>query len=307
MPSVLMHLAAVEQLAQGVAPLPAEFARALSEDIEYARLGALFADLPRYEGFQGGLEVWRPRAEVPYFSQLLHERAPVEIGLQLCELVAAGALVGREPGLALVAGYFAHLALDQRLHPLVEELSRRSRGPKESVAEAHQRIEWLQGVFYLRDLHGDDALAGKALRERFQITKSGGFPTRGVGRGIYEMLRLSCEELLHEAPTKAQVDGWARGLYLFAWMLSTPLAHARLVLPYRALSRLELYSGSDVQVPQLVGDALRRTADALGQLSVYMQRGSFTQRSRARLLANFALGPNSGAAERPATGSGRVH
>lgn len=292
MPSVLLHLAAVEQLARTPSTLPEEFARALSEDIEYARLGAVLADLPRFEGLRGGLEVFRPSSEVPYFSRLLHERGQVAIGLQLSELVAAGALVGREPGLALVAGYFAHLALDEALQPLLEALARRSHLPGESAEAAQARIEWLQGIFYLRDAFGDEALRGKALRDRFQVTKSGGFPTRGVGRGIYELLRLCCEEILHEAPTKAQLDGWARGLYLFSWMLSTPVAHARMVLPYRALSRRELYSGADVQVPELVAGALARTAEALSQVSAYMHRGSFTQRARARLLANFALRPD---------------
>lgn len=291
MPSVLLHVAALERLSLGAVKLSPELARALSEDIEYARLGAVFADLPQYEGFRGGMGLWLPRGDLPYFSHLFHEKAPVQMGLKMAELVASGALVGREPGLAVLAGYFLHLCLDRVLHPMLEGLVQRQRRPGERAVAAHRRIEWLQALFYLREVWGQDMVGSRALRDRFHLVKRRGLPTRGVGRGIYELLRLSSQETLGDAPSKVQVDGWVRGLYVYGWMLSSPLGRGHGIPPFNTLSFRELFQGDQIDVPKAVDSALARTAEVLGELEHFMARGSFTLRARGRFLAAFPEGP----------------
>src|SRR5579863_7755468 len=105
MPSLVLHLAAVERLRVDARPWVPELSRALAEDLEYARFGAALSDLPVLSGLRGGLAPFRT-FEAPRFARLFHERNPIALGLRMAELVSYGALVGREPGLAFLSGYF---------------------------------------------------------------------------------------------------------------------------------------------------------------------------------------------------------
>jgi hypothetical protein len=290
MPTLLLHLTAIEQLASHPGSLPPDIARALAEDLPYARFGAALPDLPSCEGLRGGLAALLPEPELRPFARLYHERAPVGLGLKMGELVATGALVGTEPGLALLAGYFTHLCLDRRLHPEVDRLVALHRRKDENGRDAHQKIEWAQTLFYLRELHGLELLGSPGLRERFQVTKSTGFPYRGIGRGIYELVRLSSQERVGEAPTKAQVDGWVRGLYMMGMVLSSPLGRTRALPAYSQLSFHELYRHDGFDLANEVEAALEQTRGLLRHLLVYMSRGTFTPRTRARFLEEFPEG-----------------
>ncbi|WP_224246346.1 zinc dependent phospholipase C family protein [Hyalangium gracile] len=290
MPTLLLHLTAIEQLAAHPGNLPPDIARALAEDLPYARFGAALPDLPVCEGLRGGLSALLPEKDLPPFARLYHERAPVGLGLKMGELVATGALVGTEPGLAVLAGYFTHLCLDRRLHPEVDRLVARHKRKEESVLDAHRQLEWAQTLFYLRELHGMEILGTPRLRERFQVIKSASFPYRGIGRGIYELVRLSSQERVGQAPTKAQVDGWVRGLYLMGMVLSSPLGRTRALPAYSQLSFHELYRHDGFDFAAEVDAALEQTRSILRRLLAYMTRGTFTPRTRARFLEEFPEG-----------------
>jgi hypothetical protein len=290
MPSLLLHLTAIEQLASHPGSLPTDIARALAEDLPYARFGAALPDLPLCEGLRGGIAALLPERELPPFARLYHERAPVGLGLKMGELVATGALVGTEPGLALLAGYFTHLCLDRRLHPQVDRLVALHRRKEDTALDAHRKIEWAQTLFYLRELHGMEMVGSPGLRARFQVTKSTGFPYRGIGRGIYELVRLSSQERVGQSPTKAQVDGWVRGLYMMGMVLSSPVGRMRALPAYSQLSFHELYRQDGFDFSAEVEAALEQTRGVLRRLLVYMARGTFTPRTRARFLEEFPEG-----------------
>ena len=74
MPSLLLHLCAVEELAGAPDLLSPPLSRALREDLEYARLGTALPDLPRYEGVRGGLQLLLPRRGPSPYAQLFHQR-----------------------------------------------------------------------------------------------------------------------------------------------------------------------------------------------------------------------------------------
>lgn len=290
MPALLLHLTATERLGADARKLPPPMARALQEDLEYARFGAALPDLPRYGGLRGMLRPFGARASIPHFARLLHGYAPVAMGLKMAELVAMGALVGKEPGTAFVCGYFEHLCLDRVLHPLVETLAQRHRAPDESTDQAYARISWLHALFFLRDLHGRDMLGNPYLRSKFQVTKRSGPPARGVGRGLYELIRLAAHETLQEAPEKAEVDRWVRGLYLYGLALSSPLGRLRGLPSYSNLTYRELFQGPQVDVPAAIDRAQRLTREVLERLAVVMARTHFTARVRARFFDEFPEG-----------------
>ncbi len=290
MPSLLLHLTAIERLAANPGELPEDFVRALSEDLAYARFGAALPDLPLCEGLRGGLNACFAGKDWPLFARLYHEKAPVGMGLKMAELVAAGALVGTEAGLALLAGYFTHLSLDRTLHPHVDRLVIRHRRQGEHALVAHRKIEWTQTLFYLRELHGVELLGNPRLRSKFEVTKSAGFPVKGIGRGIYELVRLASQETVQQAPTKQQVDGWARGLYLGGLYLSSPVGRMRGLPAYSQLSFQELYRNDTFDFASEVEHAVEQTRGVLRRLLAYMARGIFTPRARARFLEEFPEG-----------------
>lgn len=284
MPSLLLHLSAIERLAQTPGSLPADFAQALEEDLPYARFGAVLPGLPQYGGFRGGAAAlgWVTREAT--FARRFHEHAPVALGLKMGELVAAGALVGTEAGLALLAGYFTHVCLDRQLHPFTAALVARQKPPPSRALALHRRIEWTQTVRFLRAEPQGSPLGQPVLRERYQVAKSTGFPLKGMGGGIYELVRLASQETLSIAPTKAELDDWVRGLYLAGALLSTPLGRVR------AQQEDEALELSGEEVVRQVDEALVQSREVLRHLQSYMARGTFTQRSRERFFESFPEG-----------------
>ncbi len=290
MPSFLLHSSAVERLAETGANLPAPMARALSEDLEYARFGALLPDLPWLEGVRGGLSPFLEAQGAPHFARLLHQKAPVAVGLKLAELVASGALVGRHAGLAVVCGYFTHLCLDRALHPVVDRLVQIHRRRDETEDQAHRRIEWAQALFYLREMHGRNLIGTSFVRSKLQLSKSR-LPTRGIGRGLYELVRLALQETLEEAPPKEQVDAWMRGAFVYGVLLSTQVGTRQATPAYSPLALRELYRGDDLDFPAEVERAVADARGVLTRVYRFMERGIFTSRSRERFFVDFPEGP----------------
>jgi hypothetical protein len=280
---VLVHLAAISELSRPDDPLPPEMARALSEDLEYARLGVVLPDLPIFEGVRGGVGLASVRLEPPAMAQKLHGHAPQRLGLKLAELVANGALVGTEAGLALLCGYFTHLCLDEVLHPAWERLAQLSSG---GGWQAQRRAAFSQSVAYLTRRFGRPMLGDPELRPLFQVTKRQGLPTRGIGRGMYELIRVATQETFRESLRKSELDGCLRGLYLFGRIASGPL--------WRTLSVPRPFGMGlgtpDPTAPDLtveVTAALGRARTMVRRLHDLIAHNRFTPRSRERFLEEF--------------------
>lgn len=286
MPTLLLHLIAVERLSADPRELPPAMARAVVEDLPYARFGAALPSLPLLEGARGVLSFGRPRPPDERVRRF-HERAPVAFGLKLAELVSTGALVGSDAGLAVVCGYFTHLCLDRALAPVVDALVPRHRKPGESEEEARARIVWLQALFYLRELHGKDMVGTPLLREKLQLLKHRSVPWHGVGGGLYELVRLAALETLELEIAKPELDGWVRNAYLAGRILGSPLGRRRGLPSYSNLSQRELYLGPEVDVPAAVRSALGETRRVLGEVGRYLARGRFTLKARGRFYAAF--------------------
>jgi hypothetical protein len=284
MPVLLTHLTAVERLAAHVNALPPDFARALGKDLEYGRFGAVLPELPWFGGWKLGLSVWVPWGEVPRFTTLFRDRAPVGFGLKAAELVANGALVGSDAGLAVLAGYFTQLHVTRALEPLMRSLLATHRKPGEAVLAARHRIEWTWAMLLMQELHGSTLVGTKALRDKLQIRKGGG--PRRIGRGLYELVRVASQEAFGEAPTKHQVDSWTRGLYLFSLAASSPLGKLKAL---RTPDR-DLYRSPGIDVFGAVEHGLAGTRETLHVLGGMIRRNSFSARSRLKLMESCPEG-----------------
>lgn len=279
MSALLTHLTAVERLAAHVNALPTEFARALGEDLEYARFGAALPQLPRFGGWFQGVDTWLARGHRPHFTELMTVRAPVHFGLKAAELVSNGALIGVDAGFAWLAGYFTQLCVSRALEPVLQTLliSQRHQGEAETMARA--RIEWTQSLLFMQDLHGSSLVGTPAVRAKLQIRKASS--VKGVGRGFYELIRVASLDAFGEAPSKVEVDGWMRGLYLFSLALGSPLGKLR-ALP--TVSSRELYRGEGFDVFASVDQGLESARELLTMLGAMIRRNSWTARSRSRFL-----------------------
>lgn len=281
MPAFLTHLTAVERLSAHVNSLPHEFSRALGEDLEYARFGAALVELPWFGGWKLGLDAWFGHGAAPAFTTLMRDRAPVSFGLKAAELVSNGALVGTEAGLAFVAGYFTQLCVARAVEPLVQSLLVTHAKQGESRQSARHRIEWAQSLALMQDLHGSPLVGSSAIRTKLQLRKASG--AKGVGRGLYELMRVSSLEAFQAAPTKLEVDGWVRGLFLYSMALSSPFGKLKATVG-SPLAQKELYRGAGVDFFASVDKGLDVTRDVLTAVGSMIRRNNFGARSRMRLF-----------------------
>jgi hypothetical protein len=275
MPALLLHLTAVERLAAHVNTLPPDFSRALGEDLEYARFGAALPELPWFGGWTMGLDAWLGLGEAPRYSRLLTDKAPVGFGLKAAELVSNGALVGSEPGLAFLAGYFTQLCVSRSLEPLMQTVLR------SSTAMSRSRVEWSWSLSLMQELHGSTLVGTPSIRSKLQIRK--GSPLKGVGRGLYELMRVSSNEALGEAPSKHAVDAWMRGLAWFSLTLGSPLGRLRALQSAQG-SMKELFRGPGVDVFAAVDRGLDHTREVLVLVGSMIRRNAFSARNRLKFL-----------------------
>jgi len=281
MSALLTHLTAVERLAAHANTLPGEFARALGEDLEYARFGAALPELPRFGGWLHGVEAWLSRGQSPHFTELMSARAPVSFGLKAAELVSNGALVGVDAGLAWLTGYFTQLCVARALEPVVRPLIATHRRQGEADHVARSRIEWTQSLFFMQDLHGSPLVGTPAVRAKLQIRKASA--VKGIGRGFYELIRVASLDAFNEAPSKLEVDSWVRGTYVFSLALGSPLGKLRSISTGHLSSR-ELYRGPGFDVFATVDQGLEHARELLALLGNMIRRNSWTARSRGKFL-----------------------
>lgn len=288
MPALLTHLTAVERLAAHVNTLPAEFVRALGEDLEYARFGAALPELPWFGRPGLGLGAWLGRGDPPHYAQMMTSKAPVGFGFKAAELVSNGALVGVEAGLAFVAGYFTQLCVSRALEPVVQSLLMANAHQGESPRRARSRIEWIQSLFLMQELHGSPLVGTPGIRSKLQIRK--GSALKGIGGGLYELMRVSCHEALGEAPSQWEVDTWVRGLSVFSLALGSPLGRLGALPTIQAASQV-LYRAPGVDVFGAVDRGLEHTREVLSLVGSMILKHRFTPRARHKLLEVCPEGP----------------
>ncbi len=289
MAHVLTHTAAVEALAEDPRDLPESVVAALQHDLPYARFGAVWPDLPYFDASPRRL-LARLRGGVgprPPFATLFHNGAPVAFGLRMAELVHKASLVGREAGIAVVTGYFSHLALDRSLRPPIHELVRQIRTPDEHPRALGRKIEFLQAVAHLEHRLRRPILGWRGLSERLQLVKRRGIPMRGIGRGLYHLVRTASGEVVGPAPSKSEVDHWVRSLAAFARLLASPLG-PRIAGVERALMRRVYEDEFDFEAAFTA--ALERARHHVRVAVAYLESGEFDRGARERVFEEIPEG-----------------
>jgi hypothetical protein len=189
------------------------------------------------------------------------------VGLRLGETVSRGALVGTEAGLALVAGYFLHLSLDRSLAGPMARLL----GDAEPSDHARRGVEWVQSLLWLRETLGYDPLGTPEISRRYQVVKRKGFPARGLGRGIYLLLRTAYLDVVGEAPKKSEVDAWVRGLWLHGRILGSAIGRSLSLPETVPEATWASYRSDGLDVAEAIEEGIDQARVSISRLYELMQ------------------------------------
>tara|TARA_B100000315_G_C14464645_1_gene535374 strand:+ start:43 stop:942 length:900 start_codon:yes stop_codon:yes gene_type:complete len=222
MPTSLVHITFIEELGRDQKIEPS-LSSSIVQRPELAGLGAVLPDLQYYEYFYRLSLRYLLGFSLPFapWGYLFHSRAPAALGRALIEVLRKEP-VKEQPDakLALIAGYFSHLALDRTLHPLVQSLVD-AEGRNDDHAKAiHGTCERYQSLFFHREIYGVDITGSPICCQKVRLLPPG---RRKLDGPIYFFLQKACLETFARFPRKKQFDNWIRGLYLYGWFLSSPL------------------------------------------------------------------------------------
>ena len=104
------------------------------------------------------------------------------------------------------------------------------------------------------------------------------------------MVRLACQEVLGVSPRKRELDGWVRGFYLYARLLSGRLGGALAARRQSPALVRQTYLGPGVDVAAEYERGLAESRAVVSNVHAYMERGEFSRRGTGRFLAGYPDG-----------------
>lgn len=225
MPAPQLHLT-FGDLVQHNAGVPSAMRKACAAEPAYARLGAIFHDLPYYyapmvfEAVRYGLGA--PALDEPWGYQIhcVHPERLVASYIRAAHSVPTFSEAER---LALIGGLLSHCAIDLAMHPLVNYCARRDvqrYGGHESTH--HRMTEKYQALFLHLWRLGYDPLGSAAFAQRARITKRGTSLTVRVEPAIVYLALNAYRGAYGTAPAALQFCRWVRNFRQFGILLSAP-------------------------------------------------------------------------------------
>jgi hypothetical protein len=232
MPGATLHLTQAELLAEDPS-VPAPLRQAMERELTYAKLGAVFPDIPFYTNIVTMmLGYWLEMpAETCPFAQKMHRWHPDLFAwhfLRAASQSGEGKL-SEDQRRAILAGFFSHVALDLELHPLVNWCARRDtllHGGHES--HHHRLTEKYHSLFFHRELKGSDPHGTVYyFREKSRIVEHAPFLRVNPGLPVVRWSTDLLAGFFHEsAPSRRQFASWLRAFRHFAFMVSLPMAQS---------------------------------------------------------------------------------
>jgi hypothetical protein len=231
MPAPQLHLTFAMLLPDQPGLAPA-LRRACAVEPVYARLGAIFHDLPYYgnmliEAVRYGLGA--PALDEPW-AYRMHSVRPERFVSSFVRAAATtpGPLT-RDERLALVGGLISHCALDLTLHPLVNYCARRDAAEQGGHESMHHRLtEKYHALFFHLERLGRDPIGSPDVRRWTRVVKAGpswlpGTPAR-VEAPILALMRDAYRGAYGDAPDDETWAGWVRSFRHFGQLVSLPAA-----------------------------------------------------------------------------------
>ena len=290
MPSPILHLTHGMLLTQDRA-IPAPLREAMAAELPHTRLGSIFPDLPFYTNIVPmtlGYWLERPAENCPIAGRM-HSDHPDRFAwhfLRRCREHRAEALTERQR-LALLGGFFSHVALDLEVHPLVNWCARKDvirYGGHES--HHHRLAEKYHSLFFHVDLEGRDCLGQRQFFTRRARVVDG--PAFFRLRDDLPVVNWTAETLAfyrEHAPSPRQVARWIRTFRHFSFLVSIPAARRNSARLGNPENRRRYYDNESFRFVDFWDRGYRRSIEMLRLAYDYYRAGDFSPESQADFLA----------------------
>jgi hypothetical protein len=294
MPSASMHLTHAELLTSEPS-LAAPLREAMQRELVYARLGAVFPDLPFYTNIVTmmlGYWLEMPAEKCP-FAQKMHRYHPDLFAWHFLTESRKDRVLTTDQRLALLAGFFSHLALDLDLHPLVNWIARRDtilHGGHES--HHHRLAEKYQSLFLHRELEGDDCLGKRRFFvEKSRIVDDPPFFRLNVGLPIVRWATDMLSGFFHEsAPSMRQFSSWVRSFRHFGFVVSLPPCAGNSQRLGNEANHERYFENSDFRFHDFFDCGYERSVQLLNLAYEVFETGDESVQARDAFLAAARIG-----------------
>jgi hypothetical protein len=226
MPAPQFHLTFAELLKDHTDIRPALRRACLNEPV-YARLGAIFHDLPYYgnmavEALRYGLRA--PALDEPW-AYRMHSVRPGRFAASYIRAAAESTQLCTEEKLALMGGLLSHCALDLTLHPLVNYCARRDTALYGGHESSHHRVtEKYHALFFHLQRLGDDPIGTPEFRAKTQVVKDGSLVRGRVEMPLLHFMSEAYRGAYGDAPDQKAWATWVRNFRHFGLLVSMPIA-----------------------------------------------------------------------------------
>jgi hypothetical protein len=289
MPGATLHLTHAELLSRDPAVPPA-LRQAMQRELTYAKFGAVFPDIPFYTNIVTmmlGYWLEMPAEHCP-FAQKLHRYHPDLFAWHfLTECRKECRLLSEDQRLAILAGFFSHVALDLELHPLVNWCARRDLARYGGHESHHHRLtEKYHSLFFHRDLQGSDPIGTVYFfREKSRIVEHPPFFRVNPGLPVVRWSTDLLAGFFHEAaPSMRQFASWLRAFRHFGFMVSLPMAQSNSQRLGTESNRRRYYENEDFRFMDFWERGYQRSLRLLELVDRSFQAGDSSGAAREQFL-----------------------
>lgn len=254
----------------------------------YARLGAIYHDLPYFIGVVPlCVGYWQEKAlEITPWGVRLHRERPGAFAEHLVRtLRTTEGPLDRSQKLAFLAGFLSHAILDHTMHPLVNRVAvRQVELLGGEVTHHHRMVEKVHSMFFHLDRFGADVLGSHVMRERIRITDS-----RGVAPHLAAYMTDLVRAYFGFAPSPREWTRWVRCYQRVSWLLATyPAAHNSRRARTEEMRR-RYYANEEYDFREFFAAAEQRTSATLSFVADYFDAADFSGRSQQQFVERIAL------------------
>ena len=292
MPAPQLHLT-FANLVKDTPGVPAAIRRSCAAEPVYARLGAIFHDLPYYRPELGAMLVeaaryglGSPAIDEPW-AYRMHSVRPDRFVASYVRAAATSPGFTDDERLALVGGLLSHCAIDLTLHPLVNYCARRdttAHGGHESLN--HRLTEKYHALFFHLDRFGEDPIGTPEFARATQVVKDGAWVRRRVEAPLGAFMQAAYRGAYGDAPNVDTWAGWVRNFRHFGFLVSSPLAARNSQLKRRDLSLRARYYDNDVfHFDEFYAHSERRLGELTTLAHDYFVAGDFSRAAEDAFVA----------------------
>ena len=228
------------------------------------RFGSVLIDFPYFDRFAVGVLRYmlkRPLATSPIGDEL-HQREPARLGRLLVQRSAAlrSERATRRDGdrlLAVALGFLSHLAIDSRLHPLVNRLAIvRAVRLGDRPARQHNEVEKFQSILFHEERLGFDFMGSRRIVEYIAVDARALTNDSLVARAY----RSAIAAIHGSVPDVSIMARWVRGYAQYTQLLGSWFGGRVMPQSVKDEVRAEVYESHPARFVDHYAEAVQRSS-----------------------------------------------